>query len=67
MKDLEDKFWQRAEKVRGATYDRLNKGLLRVNVTFTEEMLDALRTKAVAEKRSVSGLVRHLVVKGLVQ
>jgi hypothetical protein len=67
LKDLEDKYWHRAEKVKGATYDRLNKGLLRVNVTFTEEMLEALKSKAVAERRSVAGLVRHLVVRGLMQ
>jgi ABC-type uncharacterized transport system YnjBCD substrate-binding protein len=67
MKDLDDKWWQRAGTVRGSTYDRLNRGQRRLNVTFTEEILEALRNRAVAERRSVGGLVRHLVVKGLTQ
>jgi hypothetical protein len=66
VKIMEDKFWHRAEKVKGATHAGLNRGLMRVNVTFTEEMLEALKARAVAERRSVGGMVRHLCLEGLV-
>lgn len=65
MKNFEDKYWQRAGKVKGATYDRLNRDRVRVNVSLTHEMLDALKARAVRERRSVAGLIRYLAVQGL--
>ena len=67
MTILEDKFWHRAAKAKGATYNRLNRDLVRVNITITKETLESLRTKAISEKRSIAGTVRDLVVKGLAQ
>lgn len=67
MKNLEDKCWQKAARMQGTSYVRLNRGLKRIGITITEEMLDALRARAVAEQRSVAGMVRHLVVEGLTQ
>lgn len=64
---MEDKFWHRAATMKGASYDRLNRDLVRVNITITKDTLEALRAKAVHERRSIAGTVRELVIKGLNQ
>lgn len=67
MTIMEDKFWHRAARVKGSSYDRLNRDLVRVNITITKGTLEALREKAVSERRSIAGTVRELVIKGLAQ
>lgn len=65
MKNLEDKYWQKAENMKGTGYAGLNRDRVRIGVAVTDEMLDALKSRAIKERRSVAGMVRHLVIQGL--
>jgi hypothetical protein len=68
VKGLDDnKYWQRAINMKGTTYAHLNRGKVRIGITLTDEMLADLKAKAIAERRSVAGMVRHLINKGLAQ
>jgi hypothetical protein len=66
VKGLDDtKYWQRALNMKGTTYAHLNRGKVRIAITLTDEMLEALKARAIAERRSVAGMVRHLCLAGL--
>jgi hypothetical protein len=68
VKGLDDtKYWQRALNMKGTTYAHLNRGKVRIAITLTDEMLADLKSKAIAERRSVAGMARHLINKGLAQ
>jgi hypothetical protein len=68
VKGLDDtKYWQRALSMKGTTYAHLNRGKVRIAITLTDEMLADLKSKAIAERRSVAGMARHLINKGLSQ
>jgi hypothetical protein len=68
VKGLDDtKYWQRALNMKGTTYAHLNRGKVRIAITLTDEMLADLKSKAIAERRSVAGMARHLINKGLSQ
>jgi hypothetical protein len=53
--------------MKGTTYAHLNRGKVRIAITLTDEMLADLKSKAIAERRSVAGMARHLINKGLSQ
>jgi hypothetical protein len=65
MKNIEDRYWVKSVNTVGSRHLGVKRGQVKIGVILTEEMFDAIKDRALAEKRSIAGMVRHFCLTGL--
>jgi hypothetical protein len=65
MKNIQDRYWSKSVNTVGSRHLGVKRGQVKIGVILTEEMFDAIKARALAEQRSVAGMVRHFCLTGL--
>jgi hypothetical protein len=65
MKNIQDRYWSKSINTVGSRHLGVKRGQVKIGVILTEEMFDAIKAQALAERRSVAGMVRHFCLTGL--
>jgi hypothetical protein len=66
VKNIADKYWSKSVNTVGSRHQGVKRGQVKIGIILTEEMFAAIKDRALAERRSVAGMVRHFCLTGLV-
>jgi hypothetical protein len=65
VKNIKDRYWRKSVNTAGSRHQGVKRGQVKIGIILTEEMFGAIKDRALAEQRSVAGMVREFCLAGL--